>query len=94
MPYMSPAATAHIVLVAICLVSSASLVRAQTADSNSTGTTISPGTNGVKQPQGSTGPLSTGSGGAPAASPQGETPPAMQAAPEGSSKSIVAPHSE
>ena len=91
---MSPAATVHIALVTICLVSSASFVRAQAADSHSTGTTVSPGTNGVTQPQGQTGPLSTGSGGAPAASPQGETPPAMQAAPEGSSKSIVAPKSE
>jgi hypothetical protein len=35
-------------------------------------------------PQGETGPLETGSGGAPAASPQGETPPGMQAAPSGS----------
>ena len=91
---MSSTAAAHIAIVTICLVSGAIFARAQTADSNSTGTTISPGTNGVRQPQGQTGPLSTGSGGAPAASPQGETPPAMQAAPEGSSKSIVAPHSE
>ena len=30
-----------------------------------------------------------GSGGAPAESPQGQTPPGMQAAPEGSSKTIV-----
>ena len=35
-------------------------------------------------PQGATGPLETTSGGAPAASPQGETPPGMQSAPEGS----------
>jgi hypothetical protein len=32
-------------------------------------------------PQEETGPLNTGSGGAPAASPQGETPPGMQATP-------------
>ena len=31
-----------------------------------------------------TGPLETGSGGAPAESPQGETPPGMQSAPSGS----------
>jgi len=31
-------------------------------------------------------PLDTKSGGAPASSPQGETPPGMQSAPEGSSK--------
>jgi hypothetical protein len=41
------------------------------------------------QPQGSTGPLDTTSGGAPAESPQGQSPPGMQAAPEGSSKTIV-----
>lgn len=44
---------------------------------------------GPMQPQGRTGPLETGSGGAPAESPQGQTPPGMQAAPEGSSKTIV-----
>ena len=42
-----------------------------------------------QQPQGSTGPLDTTSGGAPAESPQGQSPPGMQAAPEGSSKTIV-----
>ena len=41
-----------------------------------------------EQPQGSTGPLDTTSGGAPAESPQGQSPPGMQAAPEGSSKVI------
>jgi hypothetical protein len=40
-----------------------------------------------QQPQGRTGPSTTG--GAPAESPQGQSPPGMQAAPEGSSKSIV-----
>ena len=34
------------------------------------------------QPQGPTGPVSTTSGGAPASSPQGETPPGMQPAPQ------------
>lgn len=42
-----------------------------------------------QQPQGSTGPLDTTAGGAPAESPQGQTPPGMQAAPEGSSKTIT-----
>jgi hypothetical protein len=42
-----------------------------------------------QQPQGRTGPLDTTTGGAPAESPQGQSPPGMQAAPEGSSKSIV-----
>ena len=43
----------------------------------------------VMQPQGMTGPLNTKStGGAPASSPQGETPPGMQAAPKGSDKTV------
>lgn len=57
----------------------------------STGRTVEPETKGEKQPQGSTGPTITGSGGAPATSPQGETPPGMQSAPEGSSKTTVEP---
>ena len=47
--------------------------------------------NGQQQPQGPTGPITTGTGGAPAESPQGQTPPNMQAAPEGSSKTISGP---
>lgn len=42
----------------------------------------------VSQPQGKTGPIVTKPGGAPAASPQGETPAGMQAAPKGSSETI------
>ncbi len=55
---------------------------------HSTGRTDLPN-DGQAQPQGSTGPLETGSGGAPAESPHGQTPAGMQAAPEGSSKTIV-----
>ena len=44
---------------------------------------------GQHQPQGSTGPLTTGTGGATAANPQGGTPPNMQAVPEGSSTTSV-----
>jgi hypothetical protein len=40
------------------------------------------------QPQGETGPINTTSGGAPASSPQGDTPGGMQAAPQGSGKSV------
>jgi len=58
---------------------------------HSTGQTISPDSKGQQQPQGPTGPLETKSGGAPAESPQGQTPPGMQSAPEGSSKTIVDP---
>jgi hypothetical protein len=46
---------------------------------------------GQLQPQGWTGPIDTQSGGAPPESPQGQSPPGMQAAPEGSTKTIVAP---
>ena len=61
---------------------------------HSTGQTVSPENKGQQQPQGPTGPLETKSGGAPAESPQGQTPPGMQAAPDGSSKTIVDPDSK
>jgi len=57
----------------------------------STGRTVLPDNKGQLQPQGWTGPISTGSGGAPASSPQGGTPPDMQPAPGGASKTIVDP---
>jgi hypothetical protein len=57
----------------------------------STGRTALPDNKGQLQPQGWTGPLDTGSENAPAESPQGGTPPPMQPAPGGSSKSIVDP---
>ena len=65
----------------------------QPADSQrSTGRTVLPDDNkGQLQPQGRTGPITTGSGGAPAESPQGQSPPGMQPAPDGSSKTIVDP---
>jgi hypothetical protein len=40
------------------------------------------------QPQGETGPINTKPGGAPASSPQGETPGGMQAAPQGSNAPV------
>lgn len=58
---------------------------------HSTGRTVAPETEGQLQPQGQTGPITTTTGGAPASSPQGESPAGMQAAPEGSSKTTVAP---
>jgi hypothetical protein len=67
------------------------IAQAQNSPYSTGSTTISPSTKGVKQPQGWTGPLDTSSGGAPASSPQGQSPPNMQAAPEGSSKSIKSP---
>jgi hypothetical protein len=86
-------------LAAICIAFGASLALAQASppeksagDSpHSTGRTVSPETKGQQQPQGDTGPTHTTSGGAPAESPQGQTPPGMQSAPDGSSKTIVDP---
>lgn len=57
----------------------------------STGRQQTPETLGQKQPQGWTGPLETKSGGAPPESPQGQSTPGMQPAPEGSSKTTVEP---
>ena len=88
----------RIALAALYLAFGATVAVAQTqpagksADSpHSTGRTVTPDTKGQQQPQGDTGPLNTTTGGAPAESPQGQTPPGMQAAPEGSSKTIVDP---
>jgi hypothetical protein len=58
---------------------------------HSTGRTVLSPETKTMTPQGKTGPRETGTGGAPAESPQGETPPAMQPAPDGSSKTIVGP---
>src|SRR5262249_50710932 len=60
----------------------------------STGPTLTPETKGQKQPQGWTGPTNTGEGGPPASSPQGQSPPGMQSAPEGSSKTTTEPDRE
>lgn len=65
--------------------------KSTSASEHSTGRTESPEEKGVKQPQGWTGPIETKSGGAPASSPQGQSPPGMQAAPEGSDKTMVEP---
>ncbi|WP_291689048.1 hypothetical protein [Bradyrhizobium sp.] len=89
----------RIALIAVCFVSSAGMAWAQALPENknadtpeySTGRTVTPETKGQLQPQGWTGPINTKSGGAPASSPQGETAPGMQAAPEGSSKTVVEP---
>jgi hypothetical protein len=58
---------------------------------HSTGPSVSPEDKGQQQPQGQTGPLETKSGGAPAESPQGQTPGGMQPAPDGSSKTMIDP---
>ena len=88
-------------LILLCVAAPFSMASAQTPSADkqgdkpqsesSTGKTELPA-KGQMQPQGPTGPITTGtSGGAPASSPQGETPPGMQSAPEGSSKTISGP---
>lgn len=91
----------RLTILAFCLTAcAATATTAAQAEDNkagdsphSTGRTTLPEDNkGVLQPQGWTGPITTGSGGTSAASPQGQSPPGMQAAPEDSSKSIVDPN--
>ena len=78
----------RIIALTIALTLSAST--AAIAQSNSTDQSTNAKPSGsVMQPQGTTGPINTKSiGGAPASSPQGETPPGMQAAPKGSDKTM------
>jgi hypothetical protein len=78
---MSP----HIIAFAIALILSAAPSFAQ---SNIESRPRDKDSGAAVQPQGPTGPLNTKSSGAPAASPQGETPAGMQAAPKGSSETI------
>jgi hypothetical protein len=86
-------------LAAFCLVICTTVASAQTQTEDrkpgdspySTGRVVLPDNKGKLQPRGWTGPLSTGTGGAPAGSPQGGTPPDMQPARGGASKTIVDP---
>ena len=89
----------RITLAAACVAfaTMTALAETQPASGNSkhsTGRTVSPETNGQVQPQGPTGPTDTTKSGAPPESPQGQTPPGMQAAPGGSSKTVVDPDSK
>jgi hypothetical protein len=80
--------------MAACMKTAHAKQQAETPTSSppqSPGVSVSPESSGQLQPQGKTGPLDTKSGGAPAESPQGQTPPGMQSAPDGSSKAIVGP---
>jgi hypothetical protein len=86
----------RLVLAALCISAYASMACAQpqlnldrlSASQPISGGATSPDEDkGQAQPQGPTGPLTTGSGGTTAASPQGGTPPNMQAVPEGSKTS-------
>jgi hypothetical protein len=93
-----PMGLAH---AAVCLTFCAGIAFAQippngeapTVSPHSTGRTTSPETKGQAQPQGRTGAIDTRTTtkGAPAGSPQGETPPGTEAAPQGSSKTVVEP---
>jgi hypothetical protein len=87
---------AHIAIWLACCAVFATPIRAEDEATSkfSTGRTLTPETKGQKQPQGWTGPIDTGSAGAPASSPQGQSAPGMQAAPEGSSKTTVAPEKQ
>src|SRR3569623_1183486 len=89
----------RLALILACLASSGGIVVAQTGSDPkqpnksdySTGRTMTPEDKGQLQPQGWTGPIETTTGGAPADRPQGPRPPGMQAAPEGSSKTVGEP---
>jgi hypothetical protein len=84
-------------LVALCITAFASVASAQTQPDLNRLSASQPinedaklnDDKGPAQPQGSAGPLTTGSGGNTAANPQGGTPPNMQVNPEGSSKTSV-----
>jgi hypothetical protein len=87
----------RLLVAALCIAAYTSMASAQTQPDLNRLSASQPINDGAKssddkeqaQPQGSTGPLTTGTGGATAANPQGGTPPNMQAAPEGSSTTSV-----
>jgi hypothetical protein len=76
--------------IALTVASMLSVSTAAFSQSNSIDQSTSTNPSGsVMQPQGLTGPITTKSTGiGPPSSPQGETPPGMQAAPKGSDKKI------
>jgi len=79
-------------LAALCLAACASMASAQTQPDLNRLSASQPlnddakSDKGQPQPQGPTGPITTGKGGPTAANPQGGTPPNMQVVPEDSSK--------
>lgn len=84
--------TTILCFAALCVFESASAqTSVKTGQANTSPAPSPPEEKGQLQPQGWTGPINTGSGGAPAESPQGQSPPGMQAAPEGSSRTTTAP---
>jgi hypothetical protein len=90
----------RLALAVLCIAAITSVALAQTKSQDkqpgdspqSTGRTVLPAdSKGQLQPQGWTGPLEGDTRGSPAGSPQGDSPPGMEAAPDGSSKTIVDP---
>ena len=78
----------RIIVLTIALMLSASIAAFSQPNLIDESTRANP-SGSVMQPQGMTGPIITKStSGAPASSPQGETPPGMQAAPKGSDKTV------
>ena len=82
----------RVLLAAICLAFCTNLATAQQTQSenplaatDAMGRPLQPDAKGRPD---ATAPTTTGGGGAPAASPQGQTPPGNQAAPDGSSKPV------
>jgi hypothetical protein len=77
-------------VAALCIVAYAPLASAQNQPDLNRLSASQPINDGAKSPQdkSGTGPLTTGTGGATAANPQGGTPPNMQAKPEGSTTSV------
>jgi len=81
-----------ILIATICWELSSGVATAQAnskRDLNSATGRSAPEEKGQLQPQGWSGPADTKSGGAPPESPQGQSPPGMQAAPDGSTKTVV-----
>jgi hypothetical protein len=84
----------RIQIAVICVALSCGFAAAQDdpkKDLNTATGRSAPEDKGRLQPQGWTGPLETKSGGAPAESPQGQSPPGMQSAPDGSTKTVAEP---
>jgi hypothetical protein len=83
-----------ILITTICWAFSCGFATAQAdpkKDLNAPTGQSAPEEKGQLQPQGWTGPIDTKSGGAPPESPQGQSPPGMQAAPDGSTKVVTEP---
>lgn len=80
----------HIKILILAVAATLSGSTAALSQTNSLEPSMTANPNGsVGQPQGKTGPINTmTTGGAPASSPQGESPPGMQAAPKGSDKAV------